>query len=232
MADSVDYPDPNDLGYQQARDLGLSLLDAGETAAAIPYLDRTVAIRPTAFVLGRLGSALRDLGRLTDALPRYEEALTLEGRGSIDTHARIGVAAVLCDMGELPDLLNGLEMVKTVLVEKPRESAAHWVAYSICDKAARKFGYDDFHAAALRHKAAAKAYDPRSDEERRSHQLRRAVKVQRSRTTPHRVPQSEPGIPDPKPVSGPDHAGQAASDQLSAGTLRRLARWLAARIRR
>jgi tetratricopeptide (TPR) repeat protein len=236
VTDFVEDPAPNELGYQAARDLGLSLLDAGETASAVPYLERAVALRPTGFVLGRLGSALRDLGRLNEALPRYEEALTLEGRGTIDTYTRIGVAAVLCDMGELHDLLNAREMIDTVLVVNPREAAAHWVAYSIYDKAARKFGYADSVEAALRHKAAARACDPRTDEERRSHQRLRAVRAQRPRP-PRRSSDEDPAPSEPaadstsaESVALPAPAEPA--DETTGGLLRRVARWLSARVRR
>lgn len=214
------------MGYEAARDLGLSLLDAQAPSEAIPYLDRAVELRPTSYVLVRLAKALRDLGRLDESLRRYEEALTLEGRGQPNTTARTGLAAVLCDMGEAQDLVNAREMIQTVLDVDPENSGAHWVAHKIYDKAARLTGHPYFEADARYHKARAQELDGRSPDERRSEQRLRAVQARRLRvelgdapagTAPPDVDES----PDFEPAVG------AAEDTL----LHRIARWVAKRLR-
>jgi hypothetical protein len=89
------------------------------------YPSSAVELRPGAHLLVRLGSARRDLTQPHEALQRYEAALTLEGAGAINAHARIGIAAVLGDMGELQDLANGIEVLKMVFDADPADVAAH-----------------------------------------------------------------------------------------------------------
>ena len=179
MAAIPEYPDPSALGHEAARDLGIALLDAQAKHDALPYLERAVELRPGAHLLVRLGSALRDLNQPHEALPRYEAALTLEGAGAINAHARIGIAAVLGDMGELQDLANGIEVLKTVFDADPADVAAHWTAHVLYRKAHALTGLEDFGSAAERHKEAAVLLDERSEEDRRSEQRLRAVQAQR-----------------------------------------------------
>ncbi len=226
MAISPLPDDPSGLGYEAARDLGLSLLDAQATAEAIPYLERAVALRPTSYVLVRLAAALRDLGRLDEALRRYEEALSLEGQGQPNTTARTGLAAVLCDMGDAQDLLNARELIQTVLDVEPENSGAHWVAHKIYDKAARRTGHPYFEADARYHKERAKELDDRSPDQRRSEQRLRAVQARRLRVE---LREAAPPCGAPEVEESPDSGRSPPVPEETL--LQRFARWLAGRLR-
>ncbi len=97
------HPQPENLGYQTALDLGVSALDAGVTHAAVGYLSRAVEVRPTRFALVQLATALRDQGQLEPARQRLLQARALpDGE---NPYVVVTLAAVLCDLNEYEDAL-------------------------------------------------------------------------------------------------------------------------------
>lgn len=96
-------PQPDSLGYEAALDFGVSALDAGATRAAMGYLNRAVALRPTRFALVRLATALRDQGHLEPARARLLQARALpDGE---NPYVLVSLAAVLCDLKEYENAL-------------------------------------------------------------------------------------------------------------------------------
>jgi tetratricopeptide (TPR) repeat protein len=170
---------PEDLGHRAALDAGIALLDAGQAAAAVPYLRRANEVRETPLGLVRLASAYRDLGRRAEAIESYERALTLEGRGAPDLHARVGLAAVLADEGELEPVTRAAELLSAVLEVEPKNSPALFSIARCYDRAWRLTGWDHMRDQAERARQRARAADPRTPEERRDALRLRAVAAQR-----------------------------------------------------
>lgn len=91
-------PRNDEFGYEASLDLGKTALENGLTAAAIPYLERAVSLRPTRFALAQLGKAHRDLGQLEAARNCLERARALPDGN--DLFVLVALAAVHCDLHE------------------------------------------------------------------------------------------------------------------------------------
>jgi tetratricopeptide (TPR) repeat protein len=86
------------LGYETALALGATALENGFSAAAVPYLERATALRPSRYGLVQLAKAQRDQGQLQAARATLIAARQLpDGE---DTYVLVTLAAIHCDLGE------------------------------------------------------------------------------------------------------------------------------------
>ncbi len=175
--ETVQLAPPETLGFRTSLDTGCALLDAERTGDGIPYLEHAVRLRATSFGSVRLGGAYRQMGRLDEARSMYEEALTIEGRGKPDVRARTGLAAVLCDYGDVASLVNAVDLLGTVVEAEPANVGAWASLGRAYEQAYRKSGYEEFAQKAAHARQMARASDPRSEQERREEQRLRAVKA-------------------------------------------------------
>lgn len=92
------HPQSQPLGYETALALGVTALEKGFSAAAVPYLERAVALRPSRYGLVQLAKAQRDQGQLQAARATLTAARQLpDGE---DTYVLVTLAAIHCDLGE------------------------------------------------------------------------------------------------------------------------------------
>lgn len=91
-------PQSHPLGYETALALGVTALENGFSAAAVPYLERAASLRPGRYVLVQLGKAQRDQGQLQAARTTLTAARHLpDGE---DIYVLVTLAAIHCDLGE------------------------------------------------------------------------------------------------------------------------------------
>ena len=112
-------PQPEELGYEAALDLGVSALEGGLAGLAVGHLAHAANLRPTRFALVQLAKAHRDLGQTEAARNRLYEARQLpDGK---DIYVLVSLAAVLCD---LRDYGVALEVVQEAVEIDPDSPAA------------------------------------------------------------------------------------------------------------
>lgn len=100
-------------------DLGVTALENGLTAAAVPYLEKAVSLRCTRFALVQLGKAHRDLGQFEAARDRLQQARALPDGN--DLFVLVSLAAVHCDLQEHG---SALEVAMAAAHLKPKDPAA------------------------------------------------------------------------------------------------------------
>jgi tetratricopeptide (TPR) repeat protein len=210
-------PRNDEFGYEASLDFGVTALENGLTAAAIPYLERAVSVRRTRFALVQLGKAHRDLGQFEAARSRLEEARALPDGN--DLFVLVTLAAVDCDLHEHGSAL-GVAMAAarlepddpaalSVLARCMRESASSLSKLDHLDQGAIEKVLalaDDF-------ARKAKAAQPESVNELKERRRRRAsqawlVPLQSEENTP--VEQVPASILDRSPGVTPSDAGDGA----------------------
>lgn len=225
--ETVQLAAPEALGYRACLAAGYALLDAQQVGEAVPYLVRANELREDAVALVRLASAYRDLGHLDEAMETYERALTREGRGTTNAHARVGVAAVLLDFDDLASDLRAVELLGTVVVAEPKNAGAWWTLKRAYEQSSRRTGEPGLLEQVGFAKKMAEACDDRSSEERRDEQRLRAVSA-RSRVL---ITASSASPIPPEPES-PTAGGDADSEPPASPVSDPREGWLARRVRR
>lgn len=112
-------PRNDQLGYEASLDLGVTALEHGFTAAAVPYLERAVTLRSTRFALVQLGKAHRDLGQHEAARDRLLQARSLPDGD--DLFVLVSLAAAHCDLQEYG---SAFEVAMAAAHLKPEDPAA------------------------------------------------------------------------------------------------------------
>lgn len=211
------HPRNDEFGYDASLGLGLTALENGLTAAAIPYLERAASMRRTRFVLVQLGKAHRDLGQFEAARNRLEEARALPDGN--DLFVLVTLAAVHCDLHEHG---SALEVAMTAARLEPNDPAALSVlARCMRESAGSLSKRDHLNPAAIEKVLAladdfarkAKAAQPDSVSELKERRRRRALQawqipLQSEESTP--VEQVPASILDRSPVVTPSDTGHDA----------------------
>lgn len=91
-------PQGEPLGYDAALSFGVTALENGYSAAALPYLERAASLRPGRYVLVQLAKAQRDQGRTKGA--RATLLAARDRPDGEDGHVLVSLAAILCDLEE------------------------------------------------------------------------------------------------------------------------------------
>jgi hypothetical protein len=91
-------PRSEPIGYDAALSLGVTAMENGYSAAALPYLERAASLRPGRYVLVQLAKAQRDQGKAKEA--RATLLAARERPDGEDGHVLVSLAAILCDLDE------------------------------------------------------------------------------------------------------------------------------------
>lgn len=111
-------PRSEPLGYDSAISLGVTALENGFSAAALPYLERAAILRPGRYVLVQLAKAQRDQGQTKEA--RATLITARDRPDGEDGHVLVSLAAILCDLGEHGA---ALEVALTAWQGRPEDAA-------------------------------------------------------------------------------------------------------------
>ncbi|HEY5199161.1 MAG TPA: tetratricopeptide repeat protein [Solirubrobacteraceae bacterium] len=193
-------PSPDTLGYQAAVDAGMAASEAGVTALALCYFERAVQLRSTPYALSHQGRCLRDLGRLEEALAAYRSAMKAIGGKD---YARVGLATVLCDLGQHAE---ALPLAKVAAEGEPDSPAALRVLARCLDEHAEALKESPADRACLPFirdfardlRAKARALDPVSQGERK--RVRRETAFPLHSVEVERYEQRRPPEPATDPV--------------------------------
>jgi tetratricopeptide (TPR) repeat protein len=210
-------PRNDEFGYEASLDFGVTALENGLTAAAIPYLERAVSIRPTRFALVQLGKAYRDLGQFEAARNRLEEARALPDGHHL--YVLVTLAAVHCDLHAHD---SALEVAMAAARLEPNDPATLSVLARCMRESASSLSKNDHLDSRAIQKvlalsddfaAKAKAAQPDSVDELKERRRRRAsqarlVPLQGEVSTP--VEQIPASVLDRSPVVTPSDAGDGA----------------------
>ncbi|WP_438481344.1 tetratricopeptide repeat protein [Oleiharenicola lentus] len=100
--------------------LAVILVDRGQSAAALPHLERTLALRPNyPEALNTFGNALTQLGRASEAIAPLDRAIQLQPHYA-EAHNTLGVAFMALGRAEA-----GLTQFETAVHLKPDYATAH-----------------------------------------------------------------------------------------------------------
>jgi len=95
---------------------GTILLDRGDAAAALPWLEKSLAARPGGAVLYRLGRARSQLGDEAGALAAWREAVQIDPR---DVSSREALAEAALAAGNTDEAAEWLAPLDAVATERP-----------------------------------------------------------------------------------------------------------------